>query len=212
MDKVYIVGVGPGSRDYLLPVALRAIQEAHVLVGAPRLLEMFRDMPDKSTIPVSGTYIQAVDLARTRRPGVRMAILVSGDPCFYSLGTTLAASLPRDEVEMIPGLGSIPLAFARLGLPWQEALFLSVHGRSIEELRKAADQSHRPAGILTGGANTPASAAQALLDMGSQDRPCWTLSNLGLDDEQIQSWTLSSLAQASVFWPSLTVTILEALR
>ncbi len=212
MEKVYVVGIGPGSRDYLLPIALRAVEKADVLVGAPRLLEMFRDMPEKKTISLSGTYRQAVDLAQNRRPEERMAILVSGDPCFYSLGTSLAAALPKDEIEMIPGLGSVPLAFARLGLPWQQAVFLSVHGRSVEKLHEAVDQPHRSAAILTGGENTPASAARAMLDMGAQDRPCWSLSNLGLEDEHVQQWTLSSLAKASTSWPSLTVTVLEALK
>ncbi len=40
-QSISIVGCGPGSLDYLTPAALRAIEEAEVLVGAIRLLDLF---------------------------------------------------------------------------------------------------------------------------------------------------------------------------
>ena len=42
---IVIVGCGPGSPDYLTAAAIRAVQEAEVLVGARRLLELFPAHP-----------------------------------------------------------------------------------------------------------------------------------------------------------------------
>ncbi|RKY65294.1 MAG: cobalamin biosynthesis bifunctional protein CbiET, partial [Candidatus Latescibacterota bacterium] len=40
-DRVYIVGVGPEGPESLPPKALRLIEEAEIVFGGERLLEMF---------------------------------------------------------------------------------------------------------------------------------------------------------------------------
>jgi precorrin-6B methylase 1 len=99
MEKIHIVGVGPGSRDYLLPIALKAIEGSDTLLGSPRLLEMFSYMADKKTVTLSGSPSEALEIISKRGRNERMAVLVSGDPCFFSLGSSLAASLPEDQYE-----------------------------------------------------------------------------------------------------------------
>ena len=42
---IVIVGCGPGSPEYLTAAAIRAVQEAEVLVGAQRLLDLFPEHP-----------------------------------------------------------------------------------------------------------------------------------------------------------------------
>ena len=42
---IVIVGCGPGSPDYLTPLARRAVERAEVLVGASRLLDLFAEHP-----------------------------------------------------------------------------------------------------------------------------------------------------------------------
>ena len=44
-QSISIVGCGPGSLDYLTPATLRAVEEAEVLVGAKRLLDLFPASP-----------------------------------------------------------------------------------------------------------------------------------------------------------------------
>ena len=40
-NKIIVVGIGPGSPDYLLPIALKKIKNAKVLVGSARALRTY---------------------------------------------------------------------------------------------------------------------------------------------------------------------------
>ena len=42
MAKLNIVGVGPGSPDYVTPAARKTVQEAQVIIGAERSLNLFK--------------------------------------------------------------------------------------------------------------------------------------------------------------------------
>lgn len=53
MGKVYIVGAGPGSEEYLIPLAKKAIMNADVLIGARRLLSMFKIHLDLSAFSIA---------------------------------------------------------------------------------------------------------------------------------------------------------------
>ena len=44
MNKIYIIGIGPGTEDYLLPIAKREIERADCLIGAKRLLSLFAEL------------------------------------------------------------------------------------------------------------------------------------------------------------------------
>ena len=41
--KIIVVGIGPGSEDYLLPIAKKTIDFAKVLVGSKRSLSSFQN-------------------------------------------------------------------------------------------------------------------------------------------------------------------------
>jgi precorrin-6Y C5,15-methyltransferase (decarboxylating) len=56
-------------------------------------------------------------------------VLASGDPLFYGIGRFLAERF--DGLRFEPAVGSMQLAFARLGLPWQDAVIASIHGRDL---------------------------------------------------------------------------------
>ena len=45
--KIIVAGIGPGNPDYMLPAAVKAIQQAAVLVGSRRALKDFA-RPDQA--------------------------------------------------------------------------------------------------------------------------------------------------------------------
>ncbi|ETJ44316.1 Precorrin-6y C5,15-methyltransferase (Decarboxylating), CbiE subunit, partial [human gut metagenome] len=50
---LYIVGIGPGNPDFVVPKGLNLIKHATVLVGSERSLEDFQE-PGQITYPVTG--------------------------------------------------------------------------------------------------------------------------------------------------------------
>ena len=94
------------------------------------------------------------------------AVLASGDPGFFGIVRALRARGITPHV--IPAVSSVALAFARIGLDWDDALVLSAHGRDPRQALAAA-LAHPKAAILTapgtaaGLAAGPARRGQARL-------------------------------------------------
>ena len=130
MEKIFIVGIGPGAKEYLLPVALRRITEADCLIGARRALDLFPEFK-KEKVCFDSRMNRVIPYLKKYRKDKKIAVLVSGDPGLYSLAQTIARNFPKDEYEVIPGISSLQLAFARIGESWQDAGIISLHGRKI---------------------------------------------------------------------------------
>ncbi len=130
-NKVYVVGVGADGVLSLTPHAREVVAGAELLVGTSRLL---------ATIPEGGAERWAVNpgkaevLARIEAAlgERRVVVLASGDPGFFGIGKVLTRRLGKERVEIVPHLSSVQLAFARIEESWEDATFLSVHGRSLE--------------------------------------------------------------------------------
>ena len=69
-------------------------------------------------------------------------VLATGDPLCFGIASYLAARLCIDALEVLPNLSTIQLACARLGLPWQDLKFCSVHSRDAGEWQPGADAVH----------------------------------------------------------------------
>ena len=72
-------------------------------------------------------------LQKETRPTV---VLASGDPLFFGIGGYLSSKI---NIEVYPYVSSIQLAFAKMGESWQDAYFVSVHGRSMKGLAQRID-------------------------------------------------------------------------
>ena len=84
MNKVYIIGIGPGAEDYLLPIAKRKIKEADCLIGAERHLLLFKHL-NKKKIYLKGDFKKTVQYIKIHKDKKRIAVLVSGDAGLFSL-------------------------------------------------------------------------------------------------------------------------------
>jgi precorrin-6Y C5,15-methyltransferase (decarboxylating) len=108
------------------------------------------------------------------------------------IGPLLAQRLGRARVEIVPHVSSVALAFARLGIGWQDARVVSAHGRSLADAVRAA-RGARKLAVLTDDTNTPGVVTGALLDAGARDCPAWVFEHLGGREETERQATLASL-------------------
>jgi precorrin-6Y C5,15-methyltransferase (decarboxylating) len=106
-------------------------------------------------------------------------VLASGDPGFFGIVRALRARGIRPVV--LPAVSSVALAFARLGLDWDDALVLSAHGRDPGPVTAAA-LAHPKAAILTTPGEPAAELAAALLAGG---RRVYAAERLGTADERV---------------------------
>ncbi len=130
---VKVIGIGPGSPDFLLPQALKEASLCSVLIGSARALQLF-PTEGKETRLIDKNLKELLTYIQQKRSSELVGILVSGDPGFYSLLAYLKKHLSPGELEVIPGISSLQVAFSRLRLTWQDAQWLSLHGRPLENL------------------------------------------------------------------------------
>jgi precorrin-6B C5,15-methyltransferase / cobalt-precorrin-6B C5,C15-methyltransferase len=86
-------------------------------------------------------------------------VLASGDPGFF--GIVRALRERGLACAVWPAVSSVALAFARAGLPWDDAVVVSAHGR---DLRRAVNmcRAHPKVAVLTAPGQGPAEVGAAL--------------------------------------------------
>lgn len=90
-----------------------------------------------------------------------MVVLASGDPGFFGIVRALAERFGPERLDVRPGVSSVAAAFARAGLPWDDAVVVSAHGR---EPRTAVNvcRAYPKVAVLTGPGSGPAELGAAL--------------------------------------------------
>ena len=100
------------------------------MIGAKRLIEPFSHAP--TVISYRPEEIRAV-VEQTDKEEI--VIVMSGDTGFYSGTKKLLQYLEEWEVKIYPGISSISYLSAQIGISWEDAKILSLHGReeNLEE-------------------------------------------------------------------------------
>ena len=100
MAKINIVGVGPGSPDYVTPAAKKAVQQAELVIGAQRSLNLFTDDIKGESVVLTAKNLQDLlkHAAESVKNGKDVALLSTGDPGFSGLlHTVLESGLFQDS-------------------------------------------------------------------------------------------------------------------
>ena len=143
-------------------------------------------------------------LARIAKAEGPVAVLASGDPGFFGIGRRLTERFGPERVEILPGPSSVTLAFARAGLPWDDALVVSAHGRAPQPAVAAA-RAHPKVAVLTEPGFTPADLARALC--GGPDRRIVVAERLGEPAERLVRGTPAQIARMGFADPNVVLVL-----
>ncbi len=201
--QINVVGIGPGHRDWLLPVSHKVLSASDIVIGGRRQLAELTDIA-KDTRLLEGNYAETVEWILAHAATLNISVAVSGDTGFYSLLSYLKKHLPQVRLNVFPGIGSLQYFFGRLGLGWENALMLSAHGREL-----ALDQFHENtlAATLTDGVMTPGAIASELILLEKEDLWMAVGENLSYDNETITIGPVTEI-QAMLFEPLNAVLII----
>ena len=122
------------------------------------------------------------------------AALYSGDTGFYSGASKLIVLLAREGIpyRILPGLSSVQIFAARLGLSWQDWRLCSAHGVECDPVREVLEG--RDVFFLTGGKTTPATLCRALTEAGLGDCTAVAGEDLSYPGERIRRGTAAQFA------------------
>lgn len=182
MEKLRVVGIGPGHRDYILPAAYKAVEDSDVLIGGRRNLETFSDFKGE-TLSITRDLKSVIEYIKKNRHDKKIAIILSGDTGFYSMLNYLSNYFTKDEMEVIPGITSLQYLYGKIKETWQGSPLMSLHGREedfIEKLKK-----HKKVGLLTDTINTPEEIARTLINSHLENVTMIVGENLSYPEERI---------------------------
>lgn len=175
--NVYIVGAGPGNPDLLTREAQQALVEADRVVSTPRLATQFGSLNSRIQTVDTGSLEKAILEAQGECE--RVAVLVSGDPGFFSAAMRLRDGLERAGIatHSLCGLSSLQYFCAKLGLRYERMKLISLHGRSGSLVPHVCYNPEVFA--LTGGEIKAHTAVAELVEAGLGDVRVWIGENLG---------------------------------
>lgn len=196
-DRVTVIGCD-GSP--LTRAATAALSAATLVAGAAHHLAL----PE---VPGSAERIRlgSIDLAARRIAGHRgsAVVLADGDPGFFGVVRTLRAPEHGLEVEVVPAVSSVAAAFARAGMPWDDAQVVVAHPRT---LRRAVNvcRAHHKVAVLTSPGAGPAELA---LLMEGVHRTFVICEELGTERERVTVLTSDKTADHTWRDPNVVIVI-----
>jgi len=204
---IYIIGLGIEGKSSLSQRALKLVEKAHLLVGGRRHLACFPEFKGKKVAIGSSLEGIAKILNRKSKAGNRKwsVVLATGDPNFFGIADFMIKNFGKNAVEIIPNVSTVQEAFARVKENWNDARFLSVHGRGEVRSEESGVRSEKgiidkitccnKVGIFTDPENTPSKIAKALIERGIKDYHAYVCEDLGTDNEKITEGTLAQITR-----------------
>ncbi len=208
-----VVGLGPGSEEYLTLKAIAVLRNADIVLTPSRFLNIVRKYAQGSDIVIlnpKSVRMQILELVH-EHPDSRIVVVSSGDPLFSGIGKSiLDLGL---KCEIIPGISSIQLACAKVGTSWDNMIFLSLHERehierAVSILRTALARELK-IGVLTSPDYPPhyvISLVRTCANMLRSHVQVHVCQNLSLENENIV--TLDDLCKtrvAGLDWNSVII-------
>jgi len=129
---IYIVGLGPGHEDYIMPKALGIMKRSNVIIGFKRAIDSIAFIDNKKVCINTLSDIDQFICSEENKDD-DISIVSSGDPTFYGI-TNYIKSKAVSEIEIIPGISSFQYLTCKLKMPWNNAYLGSLHGRYEEFL------------------------------------------------------------------------------
>ena len=185
-----VIGTDAGA-PASLPAPQQTLLRAAAVIAAPqRLQAALQDwLGDAKPELISSDDPRAlVDILQSWHAEEPVVVLASGDPLWFGLGRILCDRIGAERLRFHPAPTSLQLAFARIGRPWQDADWVSLHGRDPEILASTLQKRPAALAVLTdpnqGGAGT---VQQMLRGSGLEaSMDLWLCENLGHPYERVQ--------------------------
>lgn len=191
---VVIAGIGPGAEAQMTLALVDACEQADVLIGAGRMTKAV----EKYQKPMLAEYSpeKIYEYLKAHPEYEKIVLLQSGDVGFYSGAKKLQAVLAEDadfSVRVEPGISSLVYFCAKIGVSWEDAAFVSLHGQHCNFLETV--RRNRKTLAIAGGKGSVREICQTLSSYGWEQIVLHVGTDLSYPEEQIVTGTPFELAK-----------------
>ncbi len=123
--KLFLVGIGPGSREHMSFKAVQALNSSEVIIGYKTYIKLIEPYLHEKEV-IAGGMGEEVKRAKTAvtlaKKGINVSLVSGGDTGIYGMAGLVGEILryqPPDEldIEIIPGIPSLISSASLLGSP-----------------------------------------------------------------------------------------------
>jgi precorrin-6Y C5,15-methyltransferase (decarboxylating) len=197
-----VIGTDAGGLGGLSARSLAQVRAAGLLLAPRRLLEELaawwgqeqaagRIPPEQPCPPLLATDRPEpcfAPLEQALAAGESAVLLASGDPLWFGIGRLLLQRFGGERLRFHPAPTSLQLAFARIGRPWQDAGWVSLHGREPEPLAARLQQRPAALAVLTDPTRGGVAEVRRILAASGLEAAyaLWLCERLGHPAERVQ--------------------------
>ena len=153
-NQIHVIGIDTSSDKSLFEAKKEQIFKAERITGPKRILDSFKIwLKDKNIRNHKFEFICTDKLnnfiALLKKEEKKTIVFTGGDPLWFGIGRLLIQNFPLSKLYFEPAATSFQLAFARLGRPWQNTKWISLHGRDPLQFEKAIKKLPSSLVVLT---------------------------------------------------------------
>ena len=190
--QIQVIGIDPSKIEICFESRKKQIFQAERIAGPNRIIDSLKDwLKKRNGNFFTGDLIstdQLNDFISLLKKEEKSTIIFSGgDPLWFGIGRLLIQNFPLSKLYFEPSATSFQLAFSRLGKPWQDAKWISLHGRDQFLFEKAIKKLPSSLVVLTDPNKGGAKEIYNLILTLELERnyEFWTFERLGYQNERI---------------------------
>ena len=192
-SEIIVIGVDASGLDNISLEKKRLLIGAQRIAAPKRLLKNISDwweinsinkqLPERHSTDKTQEFIKWI-----KQSPSPIIVIASGDPLWFGIGRILLETFPNKKIEFHPSPTSMQIAFARINRPWQDATWISLHGRDPFHLAKVLKKRPKALAILTDPNRGGAKEVKRFLQSSGLENnySFWIFERLGAEDERIQ--------------------------
>ncbi|MCB6621680.1 precorrin-6y C5,15-methyltransferase (decarboxylating) subunit CbiE [Mediterraneibacter sp. 210702-DFI.5.30] len=200
--QIILAGIGMGSKELITAEVRKLIEEADCLIGAERMLACaikLRNSEEKCTRECTKYQEyrteKIISYLQKHKEYKQIVILLSGDTGFYSGAKNLRNQLleklslvEEKKIKILPGISSLSYLASKVGVSWEDAKILSLHGKDMNFVQTI--HRHSKTFLLLGGKDTGRHFYETLLEYGLGDVQVHVGCQMSYEEEKILSGKL----------------------
>ena len=190
--QIHVIGIDTSSVESFFEAKKKPIFEAEIITGPQRILDSFKTWLKDKNIKNNKFEFFATDklndfIDLLKKDKKKTIVFSGGDPLWFGIGRLLIQNFPLSNLYFEPAATSFQLAFSRLGKPWQDTQWISLHGRDPLQLEKAIKKLPSSLVVLTDSNRGGAKEVYQLMDSLELQKKYefWTFERLGYINERI---------------------------
>ncbi|MGC4019881.1 MAG: precorrin-6y C5,15-methyltransferase (decarboxylating) subunit CbiE [Muricomes sp.] len=180
-QSIYLTGIGMGAEKSMTEEAREIFRSCDCIIGADRMTSALQSLGK----PIFSSYkpeeIHKFLVEHTEYK--KVAVALSGDPGFYSGAKKLEEELSDYSVRIIPGISSAVYLAAKLGISWEDARFVSIHGRQQNFIYEIS--AHEKTFLLFGGKDSGTEICEKVHHYGLEGVDFYIGKHLSYENEEI---------------------------